>query len=136
MKHLLQGVARGSEFEVWSAGLLDDRAGENADPRMRRAVAARGIPMDTCAHQITYDDIERADLVLAMDRSNLRALERMTMGPEERGKLRLFGSYCRQHQVEEVPDPYTGTTRDFEYVLDLLQDGCAGLLEELLASER
>jgi protein-tyrosine phosphatase len=39
--------------------------------------------------------------------------------------------YCRLHRVREVPDPYYGGEQGFEHVLDLLDDACAGLLEEL-----
>ena len=33
---------------------------------------------------------------------------------------------------DHVPDPYYGGAEGFEYVLDLLEDACAGLLEELI----
>lgn len=32
---------------------------------------------------------------------------------------------------EEVPDPYYGGQEGFDHVVELLQDGCANLLENL-----
>jgi protein-tyrosine phosphatase len=34
-------------------------------------------------------------------------------------------------EAHEVPDPYYGGTDGFEHVLNLLEDACRGLLEEL-----
>jgi protein-tyrosine phosphatase len=35
------------------------------------------------------------------------------------------------HPEKEVPDPYYGGEQGFENVLDLLEDGCAGLLQHV-----
>ena len=32
---------------------------------------------------------------------------------------------------DEVPDPYCGTTRDFEIAVQLSEDACTGILEKL-----
>jgi protein-tyrosine phosphatase len=39
--------------------------------------------------------------------------------------------HCRRSTAAEVPDPYYGGPEGFETVLDLLEDACAGLLEDL-----
>ena len=31
-----------------------------------------------------------------------------------------------------VPDPYYGGAKEFEYALDLIEDGCKGLLETII----
>jgi len=36
------------------------------------------------------------------------------------------------YDAEEVPDPYYGGDQWFEYVLDLLEDACDGLLKHIL----
>ena len=33
--------------------------------------------------------------------------------------------------VDHVPDPYYGGSEGFEYVLDILEDACAGLLQSI-----
>jgi protein-tyrosine phosphatase len=39
--------------------------------------------------------------------------------------------YCQVKQVDYVPDPYYGGASGFENVLDILEDACRGLLEEI-----
>ena len=39
--------------------------------------------------------------------------------------------HCRRFRSQEVPDPYYGGEEGFEQVLDLLEDACGGLLDDL-----
>lgn len=39
--------------------------------------------------------------------------------------------YCTRILADHVPDPYYGGAEGFEYVLDVLEDACAGLLTSL-----
>ena len=51
-------------------------------------------------------------------------------------KILMMTSYCTKYKGhEEVPDPYFGGPKGFEDVLDLLEDACEGLLNEILAKE-
>jgi protein-tyrosine phosphatase len=69
-------------------------------------------------------DFAEFDLILAMDRGHLRALERMAPRGE-RHKVRLFVA------GRDVPDPYYGGPEGFEQVLDLVEVACRDLLQEL-----
>ena len=55
-------------------------------------------------------------------------------GPRSTANIRLMLSHARQADTLEVPDPYYGGEQGFEHVLDLLEDACEGLLDDLLAS--
>ena len=47
----------------------------------------------------------------------------------------FYTEFCtRFTHADHVPDPYYGGEEGFEYVLDLLEDACAGLLEYILQS--
>ena len=46
-------------------------------------------------------------------------------------KIKPFCEYCQEHTEKEVPDPYYGGGQGFEHVMDLLEDGCRNLCEEL-----
>ena len=39
--------------------------------------------------------------------------------------------FRKELAYNEIPDPYYGGEEGFELVLDLLEDSCEGLLEEL-----
>ena len=50
-------------------------------------------------------------------------------------KIIRMSDYLRHHPGQKtVPDPYYGDTRDFEFALELLEDACEGLLDELVTS--
>jgi protein-tyrosine phosphatase len=40
-------------------------------------------------------------------------------------------SYARRFKERDVPDPYYGGPKDFERVLDMLEDAAGGLLQSL-----
>lgn len=116
-----------------SAGTGGWHSGNRADPRMRTAAARRDYDLTSRARQVSSSDFEAFDLILAMDRDNLRDLEALNNRTPGKAELKLFCDYCTDHDETEVPDPYYGGEAGFEKVLDLLEDGCNGLLAEVQA---
>ena len=47
----------------------------------------------------------------------------------------IHNSQCRRSDATYVPDPYYEGHEGFELVLDLLEDACEGLLEDLVKQE-
>ncbi|HMK86714.1 MAG TPA: low molecular weight protein-tyrosine-phosphatase [Steroidobacteraceae bacterium] len=121
VRHLLASRAPELEVEVDSAGTGDYHVGSAPDQRAQRAARLHGIDLgDLRARQVEAKDFERFDLILAMDRQNLQALE--VMRPRaSRAELALFLEYTGHPGAPEVPDPYQGTADDFELALDLIQ---------------
>ena len=124
----------GVAAEVASAGTESYHIGEGADPRAVEMAEAHGYPLaQHRARQVRAADFDDFDLVLAMDRVNLRALERHRTRSDAR-EAALFLRHVGFEGLEEVPDPYYGSRRDFERVLDLARRGSALLIERLNAS--
>lgn len=117
-------------IEVDSAGTLDYHAGEAADARMRDAASGRGYELLSRARQVGPDDFDRFDLIVAMDRSNLEELQAMAP-PEANGKLRLLSEFLPPGAPKDVPDPYWGGPRGFDQVLDMLEEACPAILDEV-----
>ena len=67
------------------------------------------------------------DLIIGMERSNLRAMERLFGGDPE-GKLRLLLDYT--DRPGDVADPWF--TRDFEAAWRDVSEGCRGLLNSIV----
>jgi protein-tyrosine phosphatase len=130
MRHLLAARGLSDLFSVDSAGTGAWHAGQPPDARATRAAARRGIPLSGQARQVRPEDFERFDLVLAMDRDNLRELLRLA-GGSSRHKVRLLRDFQPGGVGQEVPDPYYGGEAGFEEVLDICEAACAGLLAEL-----
>ncbi|MFM9109808.1 MAG: low molecular weight protein-tyrosine-phosphatase [Prochlorococcaceae cyanobacterium] len=131
--HLLERESLQDQFLVDSAGTGGWHVGQPADRRMRAAAERRGIVLPSRARQITPGDLIHFQHVLTMDDDNLAAVR--TLAREVRqpcARIAPLLSHCRQGRAErEVPDPYYGGPEGFERVLDLLDDACAGLLEQL-----
>ena len=129
LKKLLQSGQMDVSVEVDSAGTLDYHSGEMPDERAQLHAKRRGYDLSILrARPINTEDFERNDLILAMDRSHLAVLEQRCP-PANKHKLRLFLEFAQQNHTLEVPDPYYGGDDGFEYVLDLIEDACGGLLE-------
>jgi low molecular weight protein-tyrosine phosphatase len=127
------GLSAGIRID--SAGTHAYHVGEPADRRASAAAERRGYSLtDIRARRISTEDFERFDYILAMDRDNLAAL--IGQAPAElRGKIRLLLDFSGS-AIAEVPDPYYGGASGFERVLDLVEDACQGLLEDLRRQEQ
>lgn len=130
MRHLLDQAGL-SNIRCDSAGTISAHQGNPPDPRMTAAGRRRGLPMTGQARGVALSDFSDFDLILAMDHSNYQDLSHMAPSEEARGKIRLFCDYCQLSDTNEVPDPYYGGPQGFEDVLDLLEDGCSGILEAI-----
>jgi protein-tyrosine phosphatase len=63
-----------------------------------------------------------------MDEGHERWLQR-TAPAQARARIeRLMGHAQRHRDQPVVPDPYYGSQRDFEHMLDLVEDACEGLV--------
>lgn len=129
MRHVLEEQGLSHAFELDSAGTIRYHAGNPPDARMTEAAQRRGIEMRGHARQVEGVDLERFDWILVMDRDNLNDVQIMA-GQHGKGDARvaMFCDFCDQHDEDEVPDPYYGGPEGFEKVLDLLEDGCAGIV--------
>lgn len=124
---------RGLEGEIVcdSAGTASYHVGSQPDRRMNTAAQKQGITLVGSARQFTQDDFEKFDLILAMDRSNYRDILSLDASNRYADKVKLMCDFCQEHTDQEVPDPYYGGEAGFDYVIDLLNDACVHLLEEI-----
>lgn len=134
-RQIIQNKKLQDIIEVDSAGTHGYHVGERPDSRTLQAALRRGIDLSGLrARRIVAADFERFDLLLAMDRDNLAFLKRCSR-PEHHPKLGLFMSYASRFDVDEMPDPYYGSARDFELVLDMAEDAAMGLIAAVQADK-
>lgn len=128
---------RSVDIEIDSAGTYGGHAGEKSDPRMREAASRRGLAMTHRARQIREEDFDRFDRIIVMDDSNYERVFRLAPDRAAQNKIYRFVEFCTEHpDYTYVPDPYYEGREGFELVLDMLEDGCKGLLSELTAADR
>ena len=113
------------ELHIESAGLGDWHVGQPPDERSQHHARNRGYDLSAQrARQVRARDFDEFDMILAMDRGHLRALQKMAP-PRHHAKIRPFVA------DGDVPDPYYGGAEGFENVLDLVEAQCRRLLQEL-----
>ena len=121
------------EFECDSAGTGGWHAGERADNRMRIHAARRDYDLTSIARQFNpNNDFDTFDIILGMDQQNVSDLQGMARNQNDLNKIKSMTDYCTRYtHYNSVPDPYYGGSDGFELVLDILEDACEGLLNEI-----
>ncbi len=137
MRRLLDEEGLADRVHVESAGTGGWHVGEPPDERATLAARRRGIALAGAAQQVRPADFRSFDLLIAMDRENLRELLAIAPDEEAAEKVRLLREFDPAASGDlDVPDPYYGGDRGFETVLDLVEAACRGLLDELRAADR
>ena len=128
-RQMLKRQLLDGRVEVDSAGTHSYHVGEAPDPRTQRAAASRGYDLsDIRARKVAPQDLEYFDLILAMDHNNLEVLKRLCP-PETHNRIKLFMSYARSFDDDEVPDPYYGLGHGFDLVIDMIEDAAQGVID-------
>ena len=128
LKQKVSELGLSDQFEIATAATSTEEIGNPVYPPARRMLQEHGISCaGKTARQITRADYAYYDHIIAMDRNNLRNLQRL-IGPDVDRKISLLMDYA--DTPRDVADPwYTG---DFQTTWDDVQKGCDGLLRELL----
>ena len=120
--------------EVVSAGTGDWHVGNPMDRRAAALLTTHGYDASRHrAQQFTADWFADLDLVLAMDRDNVRDVLAYGDHLDDPNRLRLFREFdprAREGDVE-VPDPYYGGDDGFAAVLAMVERTCDGLVAAL-----
>lgn len=127
MKWLVDQAGRSEEFEIASAATSTEEIGNSVYPPARRKLAEHGISCNgKTARQLTRRDYSYYDLLIGMDRWNLRNMNRM-LGSDPDNKIHLLMDYT--NRPGEVADPWY--TDDFEATWRDVLEGCSCLLAQL-----
>ncbi len=120
----------GVDVDIDSAGTIGYHTGNTPDSRAIAAGKQRGYSFKGMrARQVSVQDFEDFDLVLAADKANLADL--LDICPaEHRHKVSLFLSHSNS-SYDEIPDPYYGGDDGFELVLDLIEEASVAVLQKL-----
>lgn len=123
----------GQMIDVSSAGTIGYHSGELPDPRMREATARRGYVLQSRARQISRQDLERFDLIVAMDQENLADIRQLDPYGRYVDKLRLLCDFIPDSHHRDVPDPYYCGREGFDRVIDMVETASDAILDGLTA---
>jgi protein-tyrosine phosphatase len=125
----LSGLAK--NYQVKSAGTRVSSPGARPDQRASKVAEEAGVNLDGIrAGRVTKKLLQRSDLVLAMDHSNLEDLQK-ACPPDHLHKLALLLSYLPAQEPGDVPDPYYGSTEGFRAVFEQIEAAVRSLLPQL-----
>ena len=131
MRDVVESEGLSSQIQCDSAGTISFHTGNPPDHRMHAAAQNRDIITEGQARQINQADYNEFDLILTMDEDNYRNVLNLAPDGEFSAEIKRFCDFVTESTANEVPDPYYGGAQGFETVLDLLEDGCASLLEHV-----
>lgn len=136
LRHLIAQRGLENELEADSAGTYAGHAGDLPDLRMRHAAARRGYELTHRARQIRREDFYAFDRIVVMDDANYETVHRLAPSRGYAEKIFRMAEFCRHSGRTFVPDPYYEGHEGFELVLDMLEEGCEGLLDDLKNQSR
>ena len=126
MNDLVKKAKMESQFHIESAATSTEETGNPVYPPARRKLAEHGTDSDGhAARQLRNEDYDRFDLLIGMDKANLRNIYWICGGDFD-GKIHLLMEYVGYPEAE-VADPWY--TDDFETTWQDVLEGCTGLLE-------
>jgi protein-tyrosine phosphatase len=138
MRRLVDQAGLKQSIELDSAGTGAWHVGSSPDARATAAARTRGTALEGSARQVTAEDFEHFDLVIAMDSANMHDLRALAGDENQRAKVRMLREFDPQSAARgdfDVPDPYYGGDGGFDHVYDLVHAACEGLLERIQAGE-
>lgn len=132
MRSIVEEQGNPDEWIIDSAGTGNYHVGDLPDHRMRIHARRHGLDLTHRCRQVRTADFDDFDLIIGMDASNIANLRRIAPSPEAEAKIHAMAEYFSPSaRYDYVPDPYYEGAEGFELVLDLLQDGCQNLYDQL-----
>ena len=128
MKDLVKQAGLEDQFQIASAATSTEEIGCPVYPPARRKLAEHGVSCaGKTARQLTKGDYAQYDLLIGMDRANIRNMNRICGGDPE-GKIKPLLDFT--DRPGDVADPwYTG---DFDATWRDVLEGCQKMLASLL----
>lgn len=133
---LAEGVLRelttnnGFNWVIDSAAIKAFHIGKTPDPRAIYTAEKHHIDISTHkCRLLTIEDFEDFDIIYAMSQDILDFMKEMA--PENRHhKLKLLMNEVDPQSNQDVPDPFHGEEKDFDYAYDLILLGCQQIIKK------
>ena len=130
LRHWVEEAGLENRIQIDSAGTHAYHVGNPPDARAQAAAKTRGYDLsEQRARALDEDDCQTFDYLITMDADNLARVRKLCSSESE--KVAPLLSYAPGVDETDVPDPYYGGERGFERVLELVEAGCQGLLDDI-----
>lgn len=130
----LENAGLQDRVSVISAGISDEEHGNPVDPRAVTVLSRNDLELpDHQAHRITDDELQDADLLLAMTAAHQAELRRR-LGDDHSKKVRLMRSFGEQDSGEDdlgIADPWYGGADDFDLAWEQIREAVPHVISEV-----
>ncbi len=120
---------------VSSAG-ISAYHGRPADPEMVNYLSKMGVASENLGSRpITKEDVDRADLILVMEKAHIQIIE--AQWPEVKDKVELLGKYIAQDRAEDdIIDPYGKSPYHYRLARSQITLAVRSLMKKLLSENK
>lgn len=125
----LAGEEPSSEVEVKTAGIAAF-SGVPPSPQAVTVMEEKGLDLSGHrAQPVTPELVEWADLILTMTMAHKQGL--LDLFPQARDKIYTLGEYGGEEALQEIPDPFGGTVKDYRRTAQALEEALQGVFRVL-----
>lgn len=129
MEHLFE--EKGIQGYIESCGLHATFLGNPPDRRMQEGATKRGITLENRAKVFEATYFDQFDAIFCVTNDVLNAVKAMAHTQEHQQKIYLATAFSEKFKGEEIPDPYFGGDKGFEYAWEMIEESCQGILKAL-----
>lgn len=130
LKHKIKERGLEARIEADSCGTSNYHIGDTPDPRTLANASKNGVRIDHCGRQLTVNDLEDFDYILAMDSSNFANIQRLLKDEKHKPKIQMMRDYDPKGKGD-VPDPYYGGEKNFQEVFEILDRSMDVFLDKI-----
>lgn len=128
MKKLVSDSGLSDQFYIASSATSTEELGNSVYPPAKSELAKHGIGCaGKTAVQLRKTDYDKYNYFIGMDTANIRNMNRI-FGSDKDGKIYKLLTFAGRS--DDVSDPWY--SRDFGTAYDDIEEGCKGLLEQLI----
>ncbi|WP_411501448.1 low molecular weight protein-tyrosine-phosphatase [Bacillus thuringiensis] len=128
----IKRLSLGHIINIESAGTENWNLGKSPHRGTETILLKNEIPLvDSTARQIVEPDLNKFQYIICMETKNKEKIEQLFQRSVPNAQLLLQFSNSQQ---TDIPDPYI--TRDFDATFNLIQEGCKGLIKNIIAKEK
>jgi protein-tyrosine phosphatase len=135
-KHKIKQKGLESQVFADSCGTSNYHIGSPPDPRTIANAVKNGVAINHCGRQLSVTDLENFDYILAMDKSNLKNIQRLDEREKFTSKIMLMREFDPLTKGGEVPDPYYGGEQSFQEVFEILDRTMGNFIDHLIKTHQ
>jgi len=121
----------GLNWRIESAGTNGFHNGEHPHHLSTKICLENGIDIsDQKSRPFTKKDLSEYDLIFAMANDVIFDIQRIAQDAYTEEKVQLFLEPLYPGKLQNVPDPWYGTEKDFVEVYDLIDKACDAIINQ------